>query len=132
MADLVRDKKVEGIRDLRDESARGEVRIVVDLKNGAFPEKILHALYKYTDLELTFHFNGPDGEQIYSSPPLPTDWNSIEEGLRASGFATLQIGLNLRAMPFQKYGVYTAALYCDRTLLVTFPLSVLPASQPEK
>ncbi len=82
--------------------------------------------------ELTFHFNGPDGDQIFSSPPLPTDWNSIEEGLQASGFATLQIGLNLRAMPFQKYGVYTAALYCDKTLLVTFPLSVLPASQPGK
>ncbi len=80
--------------------------------------------------ELSFRFNGPDGEQIFSSPPLPTDWNSVREGLLASGFATLQIGLNLRSMPFQKFGVYTAALYCDSTLLGTFPLSVLPANQP--
>ncbi len=78
--------------------------------------------------ELTFRFHGPDGEQIFSSPPLPTDWNSVQSGLESSGFATLQIGLNLRAVPFNKFGVYTAALYCDKTLLITYPLSVLPAT----
>ncbi len=57
IADLVRDKKLEGIRDLRDESSRGEVRIVVELKNGAYPEKVLNSLYKYTALETTFHYN---------------------------------------------------------------------------
>jgi len=75
--------------------------------------------------ELTFRFNGPDGEQIFTSPPLPTDWNSVKSGLELSGFATLQIGLNLRAVPFNKFGVYTAALYCDKTLLITYPISVL-------
>ncbi len=75
--------------------------------------------------ELTFRFHGPDGEQIFFSPPLPTDWASVKSGLELSGFATLQIGLNLRAVPFNKFGVYTAALYCDNTLLITYPISVL-------
>lgn len=79
--------------------------------------------------ELTFRLNGPDGEQIFSSPPLPTDWNSVRTGLELSGFATLQIGLNLRAVPFNKFGVYTAALYCDKSLLITYPLSVLQNPQ---
>ncbi|MFA5736880.1 MAG: DNA gyrase subunit A [Candidatus Paceibacterota bacterium] len=56
IADLVRDKKLEGIKDIRDESTK-DVRIVVDLKSGAFPQKILNALYKHTDLEITFHYN---------------------------------------------------------------------------
>ena len=80
--------------------------------------------------ELTFRFHGPDGEQIFASPPLPTDWNSVQAGLELSGFATLQIGLNLRAVPFNKFGVYTAALYCDKKLLLTYPLSVLKANAP--
>ncbi len=79
--------------------------------------------------ELTFRFNGPDGEQIFTSPPLPTDWNSVKSGLEVSGFATLQIGLNLRAVPFSKFGVYTAALYCDKALLITYPVSVLQSPQ---
>ena len=78
--------------------------------------------------ELTFRFHGPDGEQIFASPPLPTDWDSVKSGLESSGFATLQIGLNLRAVPFNKFGVYTAALYCDQVLLLTYPLSVLPSN----
>ena len=56
IADMVRDKKLEGIRDIRDESTR-DIRIVIDLKGGAFPQKILNALYKHTDLETTFHYN---------------------------------------------------------------------------
>ena len=82
--------------------------------------------------ELTFRFHGPDGEQIFASPPLPTDWNSVQSGLESSGFATLQIGLNLRAVPFTKFGVYTAALYCDKVLLLTYPLAVLPATPPAR
>ena len=57
MADLVRDKKLEGIRDIRDESSRGEVRIAVELKGGSHPQKIVNALYKHTDLESVFHYN---------------------------------------------------------------------------
>jgi DNA gyrase subunit A len=56
MADLVRDKKLEGIRDIRDEST-DDIRIVIDLKEGGHPQKTLNALYKHTDLETTFHFN---------------------------------------------------------------------------
>jgi DNA gyrase subunit A len=44
IADLVRDKKIEGIRDLRDESSKGEVRIVIDLKKDAYPKKVLNKL----------------------------------------------------------------------------------------
>lgn len=76
--------------------------------------------------ELTFRFTGPGGEVVFASPPLPCAWESVEAGLRASGFATLQIGLNLRAMPFNRTGVYTATLFCDGSLLATYPLSVLP------
>lgn len=57
IADLVRDKKVTGISDLRDETARGEVRIVIDLKKDAYPKKILNQLYKLTPLQTTFHYN---------------------------------------------------------------------------
>lgn len=56
MADLVREKKIEGIKDIRDESTK-DVRVVIDIKSGAYPQKILNALYKYTDLEQTFNFN---------------------------------------------------------------------------
>jgi len=57
IADLVRDKKISGIADLRDESARGNVRIVVDLKRDAFPKKLLNQLFKLTPLQSTFHYN---------------------------------------------------------------------------
>jgi len=57
IADLVRDKKLVGISDLRDETARGNVRIVIDLKKDAYPKKLLNQLYKLTPLQSTFHFN---------------------------------------------------------------------------
>ncbi|MCH7756598.1 DNA topoisomerase 4 subunit A, partial [Patescibacteria group bacterium] len=56
IADHVRDKKIEGIRDLRDESTK-DIRIVIDLKNGAQPQKVLNYIYKHTQLEDTFHYN---------------------------------------------------------------------------
>jgi len=56
IADLVREKKVEGIKGLRDESTK-DIRVVIDLKNGSQPQKILNTLYKHTQLEETFHFN---------------------------------------------------------------------------
>ncbi len=56
IADLVRDKKLEGIRGLRDESTR-DIRVVIDLKNGAYPQVVLNYLYKHTELESTFHYN---------------------------------------------------------------------------
>ncbi len=57
IADLVHDKKISGISDIRDESARGSVRIVIDLKKDAYPKKLLNQLYKLTPLQTTFHYN---------------------------------------------------------------------------
>jgi DNA gyrase subunit A len=56
IADLVRDKKLEGIKDLRDESA-ADIRVVVELKGTAHPQAVLNNLYKHTELESTFHYN---------------------------------------------------------------------------
>jgi DNA gyrase subunit A len=56
IADLVRDKKIEGIKGLRDESTK-DIRVVIDLKNGTQPQKVLNYLYKHTELESTFHYN---------------------------------------------------------------------------
>jgi len=57
IADLVKTKKIDGIRDIRDESDRDGVRVVIDLKNDAYPKKILNRLYKLTDLQKAFHTN---------------------------------------------------------------------------
>lgn len=57
IAELVKDKKIDGIRDLRDESDKEGLRVAVDLKPDAHPQKVLNALYKHTDLQRTFHVN---------------------------------------------------------------------------
>ncbi|MFA5127207.1 MAG: DNA gyrase subunit A [Patescibacteria group bacterium] len=57
IAQLVKDKKLEGIKDLRDESDKDGVRIVIELKKEAYPKKILNNLYKHTQLQETFHVN---------------------------------------------------------------------------
>ncbi|OGL25591.1 DNA gyrase subunit A [Candidatus Saccharibacteria bacterium RIFCSPHIGHO2_01_FULL_49_21] len=57
IAELYKEKKISGIRDLRDETARGTVRIVIDLKKDAYPNKLLNQLYKLTPLQLTLHYN---------------------------------------------------------------------------
>lgn len=57
IAELVKDKKITGISDLRDESARGEVRVVIELKKDSYPKKLLNQLYKLTALQTSFSFN---------------------------------------------------------------------------
>lgn len=57
MADLVREKKLEGIRDLRDESNKDGVRIVIELKKDAYPRKVLNRLFQLTQLQTMFHYN---------------------------------------------------------------------------
>ncbi|OGN39067.1 MAG: DNA gyrase subunit A, partial [Candidatus Yanofskybacteria bacterium RIFOXYC1_FULL_44_16] len=57
IADLVKDKKIEGIRDLRDESDKDGLRIAIDLKQDSFPRKVMNQLFKYTELQKAFHFN---------------------------------------------------------------------------
>lgn len=57
IAELVKDKKLTGISDLRDESARGKVRVVVELKKDSYPKKLLNQLYKLTSLQASFNYN---------------------------------------------------------------------------
>lgn len=57
IARLVQEKKLDGIKDLRDESNKEGLRIVVDLKKDAYPKKVLNKLYKMTELQTTFHVN---------------------------------------------------------------------------
>lgn len=56
IAELVQEKKIEGIKALRDESTK-DIRVVIDLKSNAHPEKILNYIYKNTQLESNFNFN---------------------------------------------------------------------------
>jgi len=57
MAELVTDKKIEGIKDIRDESDREGLRIAIDLKGDTAPQKIVNRLYQYTDLQKNIHYN---------------------------------------------------------------------------
>ena len=57
IADLVKEKKIEGVRDIRDESDKEGMRIAIDLKQDSYPQKILNGLYKHTELERVYHFN---------------------------------------------------------------------------
>ncbi|MDD5110024.1 MAG: DNA gyrase subunit A [Patescibacteria group bacterium] len=58
IAELVKDKRLEGIRDLRDESSeRGGLRVVIELRKDAYPRKVLNQLYQHTQLQETYHVN---------------------------------------------------------------------------
>lgn len=57
MAELVTDKKIEGVRDIRDESDKHGMSIIIELKNDANPQKVLNRLFEYTDLQKNFAVN---------------------------------------------------------------------------
>ena len=57
IAELVKDKKINGITGLNDSSARGVVKIVVDLKKDSYPKKVLNQLFKLTALQTSYHYN---------------------------------------------------------------------------
>ncbi len=57
IADLVQEKKLEGIYDIRDESDRNGVRVVIEIKANAYPNKILNRLYELTQMQTAFHVN---------------------------------------------------------------------------
>ena len=57
IAELARDKKIEGIRDIRDESNREGIRVAIDLRSNVEPETIKRQLFKYTSIESSFGFN---------------------------------------------------------------------------
>ncbi|MFA5747557.1 MAG: DNA gyrase subunit A [Candidatus Absconditabacterales bacterium] len=57
IGELVVDKRIEGVTDIRDESSKNKIRIAIYIKNGIDPDKILVELYKYTDLQTNFNVN---------------------------------------------------------------------------
>ncbi|WP_297445158.1 DNA gyrase subunit A [Desulfurobacterium sp.] len=57
IAELVKEKKIEGIADIRDESDREGIRVVIELKRDATPEVVLNKLYKFTPIQTNFNFN---------------------------------------------------------------------------
>lgn len=57
LANLVQNKKIDGIKDIRDESDKDGLRIAIDLQRGGIPKKILNSLYKYTDIQKMYHLN---------------------------------------------------------------------------
>jgi DNA gyrase subunit A len=57
MAELVNEKVVEGISDIRDESDREGIRVIVELKKDAYPQKVLNLLFKHTELQSSFGYN---------------------------------------------------------------------------
>jgi len=57
IADLIQNKKLKDISDLRDESSRGKIRIVIELRKGASPDFVINSLYKYTRLQDSFNVN---------------------------------------------------------------------------
>jgi DNA gyrase subunit A len=57
IAELVKDKRITAISDLRDESARGSVRVVIEVKKDGYPKKVLNQLYKMTALQTSFNYN---------------------------------------------------------------------------
>lgn len=80
IADLVRDKRIEGISDLRDESDRDGMRVVIEIKSNAVPEIVLNQLYKHTPMETTFgiiNLSIVDGE-----PKVLTLKETIHEYIR--------------------------------------------------
>lgn len=57
LARLVQEKKIDGIKDIRDESDKDGLRIVIDLQRDGYPQKVLNRLYKFSDLQKSFHLN---------------------------------------------------------------------------
>ncbi|USN53389.1 MAG: DNA gyrase subunit A [Candidatus Nomurabacteria bacterium] len=57
IAELVTNKRIEGIRDLRDESDKDGIRVVIELKRDAYPKKVLNRLFQLSGLQSSFHFN---------------------------------------------------------------------------
>ncbi len=57
IADLVKEKKIDGITDIRDESNREGIRVVIELRSNSYPKKVLNKLYELTPLQTTYHVN---------------------------------------------------------------------------
>ncbi len=80
---------------------------------------------------LRLRFTDPDGQPLFDTS-LPCDWKPVQQGLLESSFATLQMGINLQALPLTKQGAYMVALYTDDIPAATYLLSVvLQKPQPK-
>ena len=92
MADQVEDKRLEGISDIRDESDRNGMRIVIELKRDANPQVVLNRLFAQTQLQTTFAINMLALVQSTASPsprssPCATSWTSTSPSRRRSSSA---------------------------------------------
>jgi len=81
IAHLVEEKRITGIRNLRDESDKEGLRIVIELKNDAVPHRILGQLFKYTELEKAFHLNMLALVEQGHQPQILSIKNVLEEYL---------------------------------------------------
>ena len=85
VADLVKDKRIDGITDLRDESGRGGMRIVVEYRRDANPQVILNQLYKYTQLQDTCAVNmlalDNGVPRIFTLPEILKNYIAYQEGI---------------------------------------------------
>lgn len=70
IGELVNEKKIDGITDLRDESAKGIIRVAIHIRRGASSQKILTQLYKMTDLQTTFPINNVSLIEKWKQPRL--------------------------------------------------------------
>lgn len=73
IAELARDKKIDGITDLRDESDRKGMRIVIELRRDVNPQVILNQLYKNTQLQDNFGVIAGAGQRYAADPDIKTD-----------------------------------------------------------
>ena len=80
IADLVKEKRITGIYDIRDESNKDGIRIVIELKKEAVANKIKNQLFKYTQLQNTFNSNFV--ALLNNEPKLMTLKNILEEFVR--------------------------------------------------
>jgi hypothetical protein len=76
------------------------------------------------DRQLRLRFTDPDGQPLFDTQ-LPCDWAPVQQGLEHSSFATMQMGINLQAVPLNKNGVYMVALYSDSVPVASYLLSVV-------
>lgn len=82
IAEAVKSKRLDGIRDLRDESDKEGIRVVIELKKDAFPKKVLNALFAATDLQKTFHVNMLALVDNGRQPKVLTIKEALEEHIR--------------------------------------------------
>jgi len=82
IAEAVKSKRLDGIRDLRDESDRDGLRVVIELKKDAFPKKVLNRLFATTDLQKTFHVNMLALVDSGQQPKVLTLKEALEEHIK--------------------------------------------------